>query len=108
MRIVPVAASGVEDNAQYVMRAMAALTGGRYILLPDDSGIGNGHAKPDISCYVVTRLDQLISPVLAGIVEGHRVEPEQREIIRTVGSYDRGRCGTTQLQRANVLAEHRG
>lgn len=106
--IVPIAASGVEDSAQYVMRAMAALTGGRYIFLTDDSGIGNGHAEPNIDCYVVTRLDQLIARVLAGIVEGHRVEPEQGEIIRTVGSYDRGRCGSTQLQRANALAEHQG
>ena len=97
VRIVPVAASGAEDSAQYVMRAMAVLTGGRYIFLTDDSGIGNGHAEPDIACYVVTRLDQLIARVLAGIVEGRRVEPKQSEIIRTVGSYDRGRCGTAQI-----------
>lgn len=97
VRIVPVAASGVEDSAQYVMRAMAVLTGGRYIFLTDDSGIGNAHAEPDVACYVVTRLDQLIARVLAGIVEGRRVEPEQGEVIRTVGHYDRGRCGTTQI-----------
>ncbi len=108
VRIVPIAASGVEDSAQYVMRAMAALTGGRYIFITDDSGIGNGHAEPNIDCYVVTRLDQLIARVLAGIVGGHRVEPKQGEIIRTVGSYDRGRCKTTQLQRANALVEHEG
>jgi len=97
VRIVPVAASGVEDSAQYVMRAMAVLTGGRYIFLTDDSGIGDGHAEPDVACYVVTRLDQLIARVLAGIVEGHRVEPGQGEIIRTVGNYDRGRCRTQQI-----------
>lgn len=97
VRIVPVAASGVEDSAQYVMRAMAVLTGGRYIFLTDDSGVGNAHAEPDIACYVVTRLDQLIARVLAGIVEGRRIEPEQGEIIRTVGTYDRGRCGPVQV-----------
>ncbi|GLV28392.1 hypothetical protein TomTYG75_09150 [Sphingobium sp. TomTYG75] len=70
---------------------------GRYIFLTDDSGIGDGHAEPDVACYVVTRLDQLIARVLAGIVEGHRVEPRQGEIIRTVGNYDRGRCGTQQI-----------
>ncbi|ASY45903.1 hypothetical protein CA262_22385 [Sphingobium sp. GW456-12-10-14-TSB1] len=108
VRIVPIAASGVEDSAQYVMRAMAALTGGRYIFLTDDSGIGNGHAEPNIDCYVVTRLNQLIARVLAGIVGGHRVEPEQGEIIRTVGSYDRGRCKTTQIQRTDAQVEHEG
>lgn len=92
IHIVPVAASGVEDSAQYVMRTMAALTQGRYIFLTDDSGVGNAHAEPDITCYVVTRLDQLIARVLAGLAEGRRIEPGHGEVIRTVGDYDRGRC----------------
>ena len=92
VQIVPVAASGVDDSAQYVMRTMAALTQGRYIFLTDDSGVGNPHAEPDLACYVVTRLDQLIGRVLAGIAEGRRIEPGRDEVIRAVGHYDRGRC----------------
>lgn len=92
VQIVPVAASGVEDSAQYMMRTMAALTQGRYIFLTDDSGVGNPHDEPDVACYVVTRLDHLIARVLAGIAEGRRIEPGQSEIIRTVGEYDSGRC----------------
>src|SRR5262249_18442150 len=92
VQIVPVAASGVEENAEYVMRTMAALTQGRYIFLTDDSGVGNPHAEPDVPCVAVTRLDQLIGRVLGGIAEGRRIEPSKAEIIRTVGHYDRGRC----------------
>ena len=92
VQIVPVAASGVEDSAQFLMRTMAALTQGRYIFLTDDSGVGNAHAEPDISCYVVTHLDQLIGRVLAGIAEGRRIEASQGEVMRVVGNYDRGRC----------------
>jgi Mg-chelatase subunit ChlD len=92
VRMVPVAASGVEDSAQYLMRAMAVLTQGRYIFLTDDSGIGNAHAEPDVQCYVVTRLDQLIARVLASMVEGRRIEAGPDEIVRTVGDYDAGRC----------------
>ena len=92
VQIVPVAASGVEESAEYMMRTMAALTQGRYVFLTDDSGIGNPHAEPDVTCYVVTRLDQLIARVLAGIAEGRRIEPDESEIIRSVGNYDRGRC----------------
>ncbi|WP_165356609.1 VWA domain-containing protein [Sphingosinicella sp. BN140058] len=101
VQIVPVAASGVEESAQYVMRTMAALTQGRYIFLTDDSGVGDAHAEPDLACYVVSRLDQVIARVLAGIVEGRRIEPAREEIVRTVGHYDRGRCngaGATPLQ----------
>jgi Mg-chelatase subunit ChlD len=92
VQIVPVAASGVEDSAQYMMRTMAALTQGRYIFLTDDSGVGDAHAEPDVACYVVSRLDQVIARVLAGFVEGRRIETGRDEIIRTVGHYDRGRC----------------
>jgi hypothetical protein len=92
VQIVPVAASGVDDSAQYVMRTMAALTQGRYIFLTDDSGVGDPHAEPDLACYAVTRLDQLIARVLAGIVQGRRIEPAPGEVVRVVGRYSRGRC----------------
>ena len=92
VQIVPVAASGVADKAEYAMRAMAALTQSRYTFLTDDSGIGNPHAAPAIDCYRVTRLDALLRRVIDSQLSGRRIEPEAQEIIRTVGQYDNGRC----------------
>ena len=92
VHIVPVGASGVEDRAEYLMRAMAAATQGRYTFLTDDSGIGNTHAAPAIDCYLVTRLDQLLRRVIDSQISGRRMEPEENEVIRRVGQYDAGRC----------------
>lgn len=92
IHIVPVGASGVDRGAEYMMRAMAAATQSRYIFLTDDSGIGNPHAEPSVDCYLVTALNPLIRRVLDSQISGRRVEPQQGEIIRTVGNYDRGRC----------------
>jgi hypothetical protein len=92
VQIVPVAASGVADKAEYAMRAMAALTQSRYTFLTDDSGIGNPHAAPAIDCYLVTRLDALLRRVIDSQLSGRRIEPEAQEIIRTVGQYDAGKC----------------
>jgi hypothetical protein len=92
IQIVPVAASGVADTAEYVMRAMAAATQSRYIFLTDDSGIGNPHAPPAIDCYLVTRLDRLVRRVLDSQISGRRVEPREGEVIRSVGQYDNGKC----------------
>lgn len=92
VHIVPVAASGVADKAEYVMRGMAALTQSRYTFLTDDSGIGNPHAPPVIDCYLVTRLDALLRRVIDSQVSGRRIEPDQAEVIRAVGDYDKGRC----------------
>ncbi len=92
IQIVPVAASGVDDAAQYIMRAMAAATQSRYAFLTDDSGIGNAHAEPSVDCYHVTRLDNLIRRILDAQISGRRIEPAPNEIVRTVGDYDGGRC----------------
>jgi hypothetical protein len=92
VHIVPVAASGVADKAEYVMRAMAAATQSRYTFLTDDSGIGNPHAPPAIDCYLVTRLDALLRRVIDSQISGRRIEPDRDEVIRSVGQQDGGRC----------------
>ncbi len=106
VHIVPVAASGVGPKAEYIMRAMAALTQSRYIFLTDDSGVGNPHAEPDVDCYVVTRLDTMVKRVLSSLITGERTEPSKAEIIRTVGTYNAGVCelpvpGQEQVQQVS-------
>lgn len=92
IHITPVAASGVADKAEYAMRAMAAATQSRYLFLTDDSGVGNPHAPPAIDCYLVTRLDALVRRVIDSQISGRRIEPDDREVIRSVGKYDSGKC----------------
>jgi Mg-chelatase subunit ChlD len=92
VHIVPVAASGVADKAEFAMRAMAAATQSRYTFLTDDSGIGNPHAPPAIDCYLVTRLDALLRRVIDSQLSGRRIEPGDQEVIRNVGQYENGRC----------------
>ena len=92
VHIVPIAASGVDKTAEFLMRGMAQITGGRFLFLTDDSGIGNPHAEPTVDCYVVTRLDGLVTRVLESLISGERVEPEPDAIIRSVGDYDAGVC----------------
>src|SRR5688572_27360585 len=58
--IYPVAASGVDKPTEFLFRAMAVMTGGKYVFLTDDSGVGNSHEEPDISGYTVERLNDLM------------------------------------------------
>lgn len=57
--IFPVAASGIDRPTEYLMRAMAVATGGKYIFLTDDSGVGNPHLTPEVD-YDVERLNDLM------------------------------------------------
>jgi hypothetical protein len=98
IHIVPLAASGVDKTAEFMMRGMAQITNSRYLFLTDDSGIGNPHAEPTVDCYVVTRLDGLMQRVLETLVYGARVEPEGKDVIRTVGNYRAGVCSIEDVE----------
>lgn len=50
VRIIPVAASGASEDTQQLLRSMAIMTGGTFIFLDDNSGVGYGHTvtvKPE-------------------------------------------------------------
>ena len=36
------------------------MTGGKYVFLTDDSGVGESHEEPDISGYTVEKLNDLM------------------------------------------------
>ncbi len=60
IKIIPVAASGVNKDTEFLMRFLAMSTNGTYVFLTDDSGIGNPHIKPSIGKYDVELLNSLI------------------------------------------------
>lgn len=92
VKIYPVAASGVADLAEYVMRMSAQMTLARYIFLTDDSGIGGSHAEPHIPCYHVQYLNQLIARAIQSEMMGEHIAPAEDEIIRSVGEPEDGVC----------------
>lgn len=58
--LIPVAASGIDKNTEFLMRFMAMGTNGTYVFLTDDSGIGNSHLKPTVGNYQVEHLNNLL------------------------------------------------
>jgi hypothetical protein len=99
VHLYPVASSDADEKAEYQMRSAAQMTGGRYLFLTNDSGVGNDHAEPHIPCYGVTRLDQAVVRMLSVELSGRYVEAEPGEVLRTVGRPDReGRCRLTSGQ----------
>lgn len=95
--IFPVAASGVQQEAEFVLRGAAFLTRGRYLFLTDHSGVGNRHARPNVPDYEVERLDQLMIRMIAWKLSGE--ETGMQEIIATSKGED------TAAQASNVPVE---
>ena len=69
IRIVPVAASGVDKSCEYLLRSMAIMTGGTYVFLTDDSGIGGGHIEPTIGSCEVEKLNDMMVRIVSGYLE---------------------------------------
>lgn len=69
--IYPVAASGIDKPTEFLFRSMAAMTGGKYIFLTDDSGVGESHEKPDITGYEVEKLNELMVREIRKYVRGY-------------------------------------
>lgn len=103
IRIYPVGASGVGVDAEYLMRLSAMTTAARYLFLTDDSGIGNTHEIPHVPCYQVEHLNDLMVRMIASELEGHYLEADPADVIRTFGTFTGpGVCGPApQLSRSN-------
>jgi hypothetical protein len=92
VRIYPVAASGVADLAELVMRSAAFMTLGRYVFLTDDSGVGDSHALPHIPCYDVARLENAMIRMISSELAGTLIQPDPSQVIRSVGTSVDGVC----------------
>jgi hypothetical protein len=102
VHVYPIASSGIDDGTEYQMRAAAQLTGGRYLFLTDDSGVGNAHAEPHIPCYSVTRLDRAVVRMIETELSGRQVTTKPADVLRRVGAPNES--GTCRVGETQVVA----
>ena len=70
IRVVPVAASGVDKSTECLLRCFAAATQGTYVFLTDHSGVGNSHIKPTIGQFRVEKLNDLLTRLIVDAGKG--------------------------------------
>lgn len=64
IRVIPVMASGSDQTCEVVFRSLAVLTGGTYVFITDDSGVGGAHSAPDVGDYSVEKLNDLMVRII--------------------------------------------
>jgi hypothetical protein len=64
IRIITIAASGIDKSTEYLMRAIALETNGTYLFITNHSGIGNDHIEPTTKKYKVEMLNDLMLRVI--------------------------------------------
>jgi hypothetical protein len=103
IRLYPIAASGTDDLLEYTMRTAAEVTGGRYLFLTNDSGIGGNHKEPTIPCYLVTTLNEAMRRMIDMELTGVDHQPAAADILRTSGDPKDGTCVLDGGQIVTVL-----
>ena len=74
------------------MRVAAQMTGGRYLFLTDDSGVGGAHREPKVPCYHVTKLATAMERAIGMELSGAFIAPQAGEIVRTIGKPEGATC----------------
>ena len=69
IRIIPVAASGVDKNTEFMCRFFSIATGGTYVFLTNDSGVGGDHIEASVGEYKVETLNSLIVRLIKENIE---------------------------------------
>lgn len=69
IKIIPVAASGVDKDTEFMLRFFELATGGTYVFITNDSGIGNDHIDASVGDHEVEKLADLMVRLIKKYVE---------------------------------------
>jgi hypothetical protein len=69
IKIIPVVASGIDKETEFLMRYMSIATNGTYVFITGDSGIGGEHLVPTVGDYEVEHLNALIERLINKYLE---------------------------------------
>lgn len=64
IKIIPITASGIDKETEFLMRYMAIATNGTYVFITNDSGIGNNHLEASVGDYQVEYLNKLMERLI--------------------------------------------
>jgi len=83
IKIVPITASGITRETEFLMKFMAMATNGTYVFITDDSGIGNAHLAPVVQDFEVEKLNDLIVRLIKEYSNLTTCESDDQPIINT-------------------------
>lgn len=75
IRICPIICSGAMGSTEYIMREAAVYTGGTFVFVTDDSGIGGSHHDPELPNVTIELLNSLMVRLVNGYHTGEFADP---------------------------------
>ena len=69
IRLIPVTASGTDKNTEFMCRFFSIVTGGTYVFITNDSGVGGDHIEASVGKYEVELLNALMVRLINEYIE---------------------------------------
>jgi Secretion system C-terminal sorting domain/von Willebrand factor type A domain len=85
IRIIPVTASGINKNVEYIMRSVALATNGTYTFLTNHSGVGDSHIAPSTDSFKVEKMNDL----LIRLITQFTYIPECKNYVESISEKDK-------------------
>lgn len=82
IRIIPLAASGIDKSTEYLMRALALETNGTYLTLTNHSGIGENHITPSAESTKVEMLNELLLRIIQQFSAINHCDQEEKDFAQ--------------------------
>ena len=77
IKIIPITASGVNRQTEFLMKFMSIATNSTYVFITDHSGIGNPHLDPVVEDFEVEKLNDLMVRLLYNYTKANGCQANQ-------------------------------
>jgi len=71
IKLIPITASGINRETEFLMKYMAVVTNATYVFITDDSGIGGSHLTPLVDDFDVEKLNDLLVRLIANYTHNY-------------------------------------
>jgi len=79
IKLIPITASGIDRETEFLMKFMAMMTNGTYVFITDDSGIGNAHLAPVVDDYEVELLNDCLVRLITQYSKSYSCEENEEK-----------------------------
>ncbi len=81
IRIVPIAASGIDKKTEFLLKYMSIITNGEYLYITDDSKIGHAHLLPTGGRSEVDKLNDIMVNLIKSYSKSD-CDPQQEQHLK--------------------------
>lgn len=83
IKVVPVSASGINRQTEFLLKFASIITNGTYVFITDDSGIGGKHLTPVVSDFQVEFLNDAMVRIIENFTRQNSCDEIEEDVVES-------------------------